>query len=53
MNRFQTWVAKTDTEMPFTLLMSWQTLHELDADDDVSGGGGGEQAAGQTGLEVG
>ena len=50
MNLFQTWVAKT--EMPCTSLMSWQTLHELDADDD-SGGGGGEQAAEQTGLEVG
>ena len=31
--------------------MSWQTLHELDADDD--NGGGGEQAAVLTGLEVG
>ena len=52
MNRFQTWVA-TKTEMPCTLLMSWQTLHELDADDDDSGGGGGELAAEQTGLVAG
>ena len=49
MNLFQTWVAKT--EMPCTLLMSWQTLRELD--DDSGGGGGGEQAAKQTGLEKG
>ena len=32
--------------------MSWQTLLRLDADDD-SDGGGDEQAAEQTGMEVG